>query len=84
MCRWGTSRMVRLCQPKEVSGRTEVLVYACIAPLVQMLNDFGVHTTGACCGHSKAPGWISYEQDGEQREMRIQANCEQIESEGAS
>jgi len=81
MCKWGTNRMVRLCQPKEVSGRTEVPVDACIAPLVQMLNDFGVHTTGCCCGHgwTKADmGSINYEQDGEQFCLHIWPRCEQI------
>lgn len=31
-------------------------VDACIAPLVQMLNDYGIETLGCCCGHGKEDG----------------------------
>ena len=40
MCKWGTD--------KEVTK-----VDACIAPLVQMLNDYGIETIACCCGHGK-------------------------------
>jgi len=56
----------------EVSQRREVLVDACIAPLVQMLNDFGVRTVGSCCGHGgHTHGWIQFEQEGEVLELKI-------------
>jgi hypothetical protein len=58
MCEWGTDLIVRLCQPMPVSGRTEISVDACIAPLVQALNDAGIETTGCCCGHGHGPGNI--------------------------
>lgn len=61
MCDWGTTDHVRLHRPRPVSGRLVVPVDRCIAPLVQMLNDYGVRTLGSCCGHGKAPGWVSYE-----------------------
>ena len=47
MCKWGTDRNVNLCVP------TPIKVDACIAPLVQMLNDYGVQTIASCCGHGK-------------------------------
>lgn len=64
MCRWGTDASIRLNRPRPVSGRTEILVDACIAPLIQALNDAGVHTVGCCCGHGKAPGEVLIEQGG--------------------
>jgi len=78
MCRWGNDRTVRLNKPREVSGKTEVLVDACIATLVQMLNDFGVCTTGSCCGHgyqgNEHHGSIEYEQDGERFSLKVWPN----------
>lgn len=71
MCKWGTDALVKLAHPMPVSGRTEIVVDACIAPLVQMLNDYGVHTTGCCCGHENGPGSILYEQDGNTHELRL-------------
>ena len=71
MCKWGTDEQVRLCQPRPISGRTEIPVDVCIAPLVQMLNDYGVHTLGACCGHGKTNGSISYEQDSKRYEIKL-------------
>lgn len=58
MCQWGTDTMVRLCVPMPVSGRTEIGVDACIAPLVQALNDAGIETIACCCGHGKTYGRI--------------------------
>jgi len=65
VCHWGNDAIVRLAYRMPVSGRTEIAVDACLAPLVQMLNDYGVHTTGCCCGHGVADGSVSYEQDGQ-------------------
>ena len=53
MCKWGTDTEVSLCVPTPVQGRTMVKIDSCIAPLVQMLNDYGVETTASCCGHGK-------------------------------
>lgn len=30
----------------------------CIAPIVQALNDAGIHTASCCCGHGKQDGEI--------------------------
>ena len=51
MCEWGNTEQVRLCKPKDISKREEVPVDACLAPLVQMLNDYGIETIACCCGH---------------------------------
>lgn len=61
MCKWGTLEDVKLDRPRPVSGRLVVPVDQCIQPLVQLLNDHGVRTVGCCCGHGKAPGFISFE-----------------------
>jgi len=29
------------------------MIDACLAPLIQTLNDFGVRTIASCCGHGK-------------------------------
>lgn len=71
MCQWGTDAVVRLAYRMPVSGRTEIAVDACLAPLVQMLNDYGVHTTGCCCGHGVAEGSVFYEQDQQQYTLTI-------------
>lgn len=71
MCQWGTDAIVTLAHPMEVSGRTEITVDACLAPLVQALNDAGVHTLGCCCGHGHAAGSILYEQNGTVHEISV-------------
>lgn len=71
MCRRGTDALVKLNRPRPVSGRAETLVDACIAPLVQALNDAGVETLGCCCGHGREPGSVLFYQDGEARELRL-------------
>jgi len=53
MCKWGTDKDVFLMKVKPFSGRREIKVDACIAPLVQMLNDYGIETVACCCGHGK-------------------------------
>jgi len=53
LCKFGTDRLVRLCKAKEISGREAVPVDECLAPLVQMLNDYGIETIACCCGHGK-------------------------------
>jgi len=69
----GHDVMVTLCRPKLVSGRLVVPVDGCIAPLVQLLNDHGVRTTGCCCGHGKGPGFISFEDaEGFSREIPLE------------
>ena len=53
MCNWGTDEWVGLCAATPVQGRTRIKVDACIAPLVQMLNDYGIETIASCCGHGQ-------------------------------
>jgi hypothetical protein len=35
-----------------------VLIDACIAPIVQALNDAGIATATSCCGHGQGDGFI--------------------------
>lgn len=74
MCRWGTSEIVHLAYPRPVSGRTRIAVDACLAPLVQALNDLGVKTTGCCCGHG-GEGSVTYEHEGIHYEIFIPARA---------
>ena len=68
MCKWGTNTKVELCRvnfwgltkeqhnkraKKLGLSKKEELIDACIAPLVQMLNDYGIETIACCCGHGK-------------------------------
>ena len=68
MCKWGTRAKVELCEI-DLSGLTREqhklrakklglsekgqLIDSCIAPLVQMLNDYKIKTISSCCGHGK-------------------------------
>lgn len=63
MCKWGIYKDVKLAHPKEYSGRTVVPVDSCLAELIQMLNDKGVHTLSCCCGHGKSEGDILIDPD---------------------
>ena len=71
MCNWGIDTIIKLAYPMPNSGRTEIGVDACIAPLIQILNNYGIHTVGCCCGHGKANGSVLYEQGGEILEIKI-------------
>ena len=53
MCKWGTDKEVTLIKPKPFSRQKKIKVDACIAPLVQILNDYGIETIACCCGHGK-------------------------------
>ena len=69
MCRYGTLGKVELCEidlkgltEKQHKGRArklgikenEEVVDLCIAPLIQVLNAYGIQTIVSCCGHGKA------------------------------
>lgn len=54
MCKSGTNEEVTLLKEKLFSGRRTVPIDACIAHLVQALNDYGIETIACCCGHGKA------------------------------
>ena len=63
MCEWGNQVMLSVPIPAQLShtyeGRWDIKgVDACIAPIVQALNDAGIHTIQSCCGHGKANGSI--------------------------
>jgi hypothetical protein len=61
MCKWGTSKIVKLCKSMPFSKRTEVKVDSCIADTVQFLNRAGIVTIGSCCGHFGADSIIDLE-----------------------
>lgn len=68
MCQWGNSILLLVPIPPDLSytGRARWAVKpidACIAPIIQALNDAGILTAASCCGHGKADGEI-WLQDG--------------------
>ena len=63
MCKWGTDVVLRVPIPAYLSHTGEFRwddkgIDACIAPLVQALNNAGIYTANSCCGHGKHPGQI--------------------------
>jgi len=38
----------------ELLGQDLVSIDSCIAPLVQILNDYGIQTISSCCGHGRS------------------------------
>lgn len=63
MCKSGTSIKLRVPIPAHLSYTGEFRwdikgVDACIAGIVQALNDAGIYTAGCCCGHGKHDGNI--------------------------
>lgn len=52
MCLHGTYKKVNIINPRQ--GKEQVIVDACIAKEVQLLNDQGIITLGCCCGHGLA------------------------------
>ena len=73
MCEHCNIKIIKLHHPTP-RGFTTAGVDACIAPLVQALNDGGFQTVASCCGHGKRPGNIALE-DG--RELLILPNYEE-------
>ena len=68
MCKHGTLGKVELCAidlrgltKEQHKGRAkkmgmkvnEEVVDLCVAPLVQVLNAYGIQTVASCCGHEK-------------------------------
>jgi ribosomal protein L32E len=68
VCKWGTLKKVKLCKPSGLSKRIEINVDACIADLIQALNNANIETVASCCGHGKGLGIVSLK-DG--RELHI-------------
>ena len=71
MCERGTYKKVHLAFPHERSVRMEADVDACIAPIVQALNDAGFRTLASCCGHGFANPFILLEQNGQTLELLL-------------
>jgi hypothetical protein len=64
MCRWGTNRNVRVkvLAAQSCTGQDrwrEFPIDACIADIVEALQQGGIDMTASCCGHGKADGLIS-------------------------
>ena len=68
MCEWGTEVVVNVNIPADLActGETywkEAKIDACIAPIVDALQQGGIDMRGSCCGHGKTNGHIEL-QDG--------------------
>lgn len=59
MCWHGTLKKVKVINTDQ--SYNCVLVDACIADEIQLLNDKGVITLGCCCGHGKAGQIVEYQ-----------------------
>lgn len=65
MCKWGTHKGLRVLVPAvnshtgEAYWRDDMPIDACIADIVQALNDAGIYTAGSCCGHGQYHGYIA-------------------------
>jgi len=74
MCEWGTTKIVRVKLPADLSytGKErwkEAPVDSCIAPLVAALQAAGINMRSSCCGHGKGSGEIVL-QDG--RRLKVE------------
>lgn len=63
MCEWGNTTNLKVPIPASMSHTCESRwdtkpIDRCIAPIIQALNDAGIHTTSCCCGHGKTDGTI--------------------------
>ena len=72
MCKQGTIEIIKLHHPTP-RGFTTAGVDACIARLIQALNDGGFQTIASCCGHGVQPAVIALE-DG--RELIVMPDYE--------
>ena len=66
MCKWGNTKKCWVKIPDDLSHTGKERwdwkpIDECIAPIVDALNDAGIFTVGACCGHGKKPGVIFLE-----------------------
>ena len=63
MCEWGNEIILMVPIPPSLSHTGKFRwglkgVDACIAPIVQALNDAGIYTANCCCGHGATDGEI--------------------------
>jgi len=68
MCKWGTSELVEVTIPSDLScngkeKKKKVGIDKCIASIVKALEYGGIKMRGSCCGHNKTYGHIHL-QDG--------------------
>lgn len=80
-CKGCTKRnrvLVQLAYPRKYSGRTEILVDGCIAPVVQFLNELGVHTVGSCCGHNRYKPSVIIERNGKRFDLFSKVDIDRI------
>jgi hypothetical protein len=68
MCKWGTSTLVSVKIPADLSYTGEARwkdcgIDACIADIVRALQVAGIDMRSSCCGHGGRPGEIRL-QDG--------------------
>jgi len=66
MCKWGTTKDVLVWVPADLSytGRARwklAKIDACIADIVQALQDAGINMRLSCCGHGECLGEIILE-----------------------
>lgn len=66
MCKWGTTTLVRVKIPADLScdGKEkwkDCGIDSCIAPIVAALQAAGIDMRGSCCGHGKREGEIELE-----------------------
>ncbi len=74
MCSWGTTEPVQVFINEGLSysgiARFDIkAIDACIAPIVRALTGAGILTSGSCCGHGDADGYIVLE-DGRELVIR--------------
>jgi hypothetical protein len=64
MCKWGTTveRALTISARKSHTGKafTKIIaIDACIAPIVDALNNANIETEESCCGHGLCTGYIA-------------------------
>ena len=48
MCKYGTDKNIKVIHQNKI-----VKIDACIAPLVYLLNEYGIETIACCCHHGQ-------------------------------
>lgn len=61
MCLHGIYKQVSVINPNQ--GKRNVVIDACIADEIKVLNDNGIVTLSCCCGHGKAGQITEWEND---------------------
>lgn len=82
MCKWGTDRIIHVIHRNNEfvpDGWHPIGVDACIADLVQEMNNRGIITTGCCCGHGKDTGWVQIDPISEDLLIRYGYNYECVQ-----